>query len=210
MARTNYALVPRQGAAPQSRVRFGTRRPTIRSLAVAFAAILMLASSATVASASRIAPRSAVSTYCARISLSKIASIVGSKVTLFEAVVERTTLECIYFGSQLSVSRPEVVLSMEPNLPAVQVATRAAAEARIAKETPKGVKLIFGSLSSVGSTAFSWYYSGALNGGQLVGAANNKGTTGYGAVVGGAAKYFGSPSGHIPAAVRLLALAMAA
>ncbi len=75
---------------------------------------------------------------------------------------------------------------------------------------PKGVKLIFTSLSSVGKTAFSWTYSKALNGGQLVGIADNKGTTGYGAVVGGAAKTFGAAAGHVPVLERLLALDIAA
>jgi hypothetical protein len=159
-------------------------------------------------------PRSA-STFCQNknLSVSKVSSIVGTTVSLSQAVLEKTTLECIYFGKvAATVSHPidEVVISMQPSIPAAELATLAAAEARVAALAPKGVKLIFTSLSSVGKTAFSWTYSKALNGGQLVGIADNKGTTGFGAVVGGAAKTFGAAAGHVPVLERLLALDMAA
>ncbi len=160
-------------------------------------------------------PRSAASTFCQNknLSVSKVSSIVGTTVSLFQAVLEKTTLECIYFGKvAATVSHPidEVVISMQPSIPAAELATLAAAEARVAALAPKGVKLIFNSLPSVGKTAFSWTYSKALNGGQLVGIADNKGTTGYGAVVGGAAKTFGAAAGHVPVLERLLALDIAA
>jgi hypothetical protein len=155
-------------------------------------------------------PSPAASAFCKHFSLSKVSSIVGAKVTLFEAVVSNNTLECIYFGTSISASRPEVIISMQPKIPAAEVATRAAAEARIAAESPKGVKVLFTSLASVGPTAFSWTYAGALNGGQIVGVADNKGTTAYGAAVGGQAKTFGAAAGHVPALERLLALDMAA
>ena len=159
------------------------------------------------------APRSAVSTFCSHLPASKVSSVVGTKVSLFEAVLEKTTLECIYFGKvAASAAHPidEVVISKEPGIPASQLATRAKAEARVAAESPKGVKLIFTSLPSVGPTAFSWTYTKALNGGQLVGVADNKGTTGYGVALGGAAKTFGTAAGHVPVGERLLALDLAA
>lgn len=158
-------------------------------------------------------PRSAVSTFCAHLPASKISSIVGATASLFEAVVRNNTLECIYFGkAAASVTRPitEIVISKEPGIPASQLATRAKAEARVVAESPKGVKLIFTPLPSVGSTAFSWTYASSLNGGQLVGIADNKGTTGYGVALGGAAKTFGSAANHVPAGERLLALDIAA
>jgi hypothetical protein len=158
------------------------------------------------------APRSAVSTFCAHLPASTISKTLGATVTLLRAVLEKTTLECIYLGKVASVSHPidEVVISKQPGIPASQLATRAKAEARLAAMSPKGVKLIFTSLPSVGSTAFSWTYAKALNGGQLVGIADNKGTTGYGVALGGAAKTFGVAAKHVPVAERLLALGIAA
>jgi hypothetical protein len=49
-----------------------------------------------------------------------------------------------------------------------------------------------------------------LNGGQLVGVADNIKTTGYGAVMGRGAKTFGSAAAHVPVLERLLKLDMAA
>jgi hypothetical protein len=126
--------------------------------------------------------------------------------------VEKTTLECIYFGKVVSTSHPldEVVISDEPNIPKAEVATRSAAEATLAAKAPKGVKLLFTSESSVGSTAFTWTYSKSLNGGQLAGIANNKGTTGYGVAVGGAASKFGAASKYLSDLEHLLSLDTAA
>jgi len=153
---------------------------------------------------------SAASTYCSKLPASTVSHIVGTTVSLFEAIAKGSTLECIHFGTGASVSRPEVVISMQSRIPASQLATRAKAEAKVAGESPKTVKLIFTSLPSVGPPAFAWTYQKSLNGGQIVGVANNKGTTGYGALVGGAAKNFGAAAGHVPAVEKLLALGMAA
>lgn len=158
-------------------------------------------------------PRSAVSTFCSHLPVSKVSSVIGTTVYLYRAVLEKTTLECIYFGKVAASSKhpiDEVVISKEPGIPASELSSRARAEARIAAEAPKGVKIIFTSLPAVGPTAFSWTYTKSLNGGQLVGVANNKGTTGYGVALGGAAKTFGTAAGHVPAGEHLLALAQAA
>jgi hypothetical protein len=158
-------------------------------------------------------PGSAVSSFCAKIPASKVSSTIGTTVSLSQAVLEKTTLECIYFGkTAASATHPidEVVISMQPGIPASELSTRARAEARVAAESPKGVKLIFAPLPSVGSTAFSWTYAQSLNGGQLVGVADNKGTTGYGVALGGAAKTFGAAAGHVAVGEHLLALDMAA
>jgi len=161
----------------------------------------------------RSTPRSAVSTLCSHLPASKVSSIIGTRVSLLRAVREKTTLECIYLGKVAATAKhpiDEVVISKEPGIPASELSTRARAEARVAAESPKGVKLIFTSLPAVGPTAFSWTYAKSLNGGQLVGVANNKGTTGYGVALGGAAKTFGKAAGHVPAGEHLLALDLAA
>jgi hypothetical protein len=49
-----------------------------------------------------------------------------------------------------------------------------------------------------------------LNGGQLVGVANNKGTTGYGVALGGAAKTCGKAAKHVSTGEHLLAHDLAA
>ena len=189
------------------------RRPQIRRLcavvsASAVAAVLAFGPSAAFAS-TRVAPRASAMSYCSKISMSKISTIVGTKVTLLESPVVGTDVECIYFGSATSATHPEVIISMETGIPASQLATRAAAEARLSKLSGSH-KLVFGSLSLVGPTAFSWYYAQPVNGGQIVGVADNKGTTGYGAVLGGPAKLLGTPSSHVSAVEKLLALGMAA
>ena len=155
-------------------------------------------------------PHSAASRFCAHHSAAKVSAAVGTSVSLFEAVAKGRLLECIYFGTKLVVSRPEVVISIDPGIPASQLATLAAAEARVQAQSPPGVKLLFTAQPSVGATAFTWTYQHSLNGGQVIGIADNKGTTGYGALVGGAAKSFGPPAGHIPALKRLLTLDISA
>ena len=116
-------------------------------------------------------------------SASKVSSIIGLKVALEGAKVEVTTSECIYIGTF------EVIISRAPGIPAADLATVAKAEARIKSQSPKGVKFTFTSLPALGPTAFSWSYK--LNGGQLVGVADNEGTTGFGTMLGGIPKLVG-------------------
>jgi hypothetical protein len=171
--------------------------------------------SETVLAARSSTPPSAA-TFCSNknLSVSKVSSIVGTTVYLTETAVKNGNLECIYFGkTAASTAHPidEVVISMQPKIPSSEVAsTPGQAEAQVTAASPTGTKLIFTSLPSVGKTAFSWTYAQTLNGGQLVGIADEKGTTGYGAVVGGAAKTFGAAATHLSVLERLLALDMTA
>lgn len=157
-----------------------------------------------------VAPLSAAGQFCAHLTAAKVSAAVGTGVSLFEAVAKGRLLECIYFGTKLVVSRPEVVISIDPGIPASQLSTLAAAEARVQALSPPGVKLVFTALPTIGATAFIWTYQHSLNGGQVAGIADNKKTTGYGAVVGGAAKDFGSTARHVTALERLLALDISA
>ena len=180
----------------------------------ATASLLILAAVAQAEPSGRTAtPGSSVASFCAKIPAAEVSSIIGTTVSLTQAVLEKTTLECIYFGKTVATAAhpiDEVVISMQPGIPASELATRAKAEARLTAMAPKGVKLIFTPLPSVGSTAFSWTYAQSLNGGQLVGVADNKGTTGYGVALGGAAKTFGTAAGHVAVGEHLLALDMVA
>jgi hypothetical protein len=150
-------------------------------------------------------PSSAVSTFCSHLPASTVSATMGLKVSLLRAVVEGSALECLYFGSGAGAG--EVVVSKRPGMPASEVATRAKAEATLAAESPKGVKITFASLPSVGPTAFSWAYQ--LNGGQLYGVSTSKGTTGYGVVLGGSPKTVVSRA-HLSDLEHLVALAMKA
>jgi hypothetical protein len=182
-------------------------------LAACCAASLALFAAAAQAQPSGRTASPSPSAFCAKIPAAKVSSTLGTTVSLSQAVLEKTTLECIYFGkTTASAAHPidEVVISMEPGVPTSELSTRAKAEARIAAESPKDVKLIFTALPSVGSTAFSWTYAQALNGGQLVGIADNKGTIAYGVALGGAAKTFGTAAAHVAVSERLLALDIAA
>lgn len=152
---------------------------------------------------------SAVANYCAKIPASKISPIVGATVKLFEAVVNKTSLECIYFDTSVSAKVREVVLTMQPGMNPV-IASLSQAEATLKARSPKTVRIIFTAQPSVGKTAFTWTYSKPLNGGQLVGIGYNKGSTGYGAAIGGAAKTFGSAASYVTALKKLLALTIAA
>lgn len=192
-----------------------TRRSVVMLLAACGCATFLVAlpASSQARLSGRTATPSSAAAFCAKIPAARVSSTIGATVSLTQAVLEKTTLECIYFGkTAASATHPidEVVISMEPRIPASELSTRAKAEARVAAESPKDVKLIFTSLPSVGSTAFSWTYTQALNGGQLVGVADNKGTTAYGVVLGGPAKTFGTAAGHVTVGEHLLALDIAA
>jgi hypothetical protein len=143
---------------------------------------------------------SGASGFCAKLPASKVSSTIGASVTLFEATVEKGSLECIYMGPE------QVVVSKHPNIPASKIATRTKAEQLLTSESPKHVKISFASLPSVGATAFSWSY--VLNGGKLLGVSDNKGTTGYGVVIGGSPTLIGSKD--LSGLEHLLTLDMAA
>ena len=154
------------------------------------------------------APGSAISAFCAHFPVKTVSSTVGANERLLEAVIENSSYECIF--EPTSASGWEVIISMNPKIPPAQLATLQAAEASVSAKSPKGVKVLFTALPSLGPTAFSWTYAKPLNGGQLVGVADNTKTTGYGAVMGRGAKTFGSAAAHVPVLERLLKLDMAA
>jgi hypothetical protein len=154
---------------------------------------------------------SAASSYCSKMTAAKISAIVKTTFKFVESRVINSTVECIYFGTvSTSAKGGEVIISMNPRMPYAPLTSRAAAEARISAEVPKNVKLVFTPLPRIGKTAFSWAYQMPINGGQALGIADNKGTTGYGALVGGPAKYFGAPSSHLSTVEQLLALGLTA
>jgi hypothetical protein len=165
-----------------------------------------LAASATGLSRSR--PQSAAGAFCAHFSVSKVSSTVGTEVYLFNAVAKGRSLECEYYASKVGALPAQVVISRQTAIPASQLKTLKRAEARIKSMSPGGVKITFTALPKLGPTAFSWTYT--LHGGRLVAVANNKGTTGYGTLVGGNAKTFGNPSKRLGALERLLSFDMAA
>jgi len=154
------------------------------------------------------APGSAISAFCAHFPTSTVGSIVGAKEMLFEEVIKNSSYECIFLPT--SASGWEVVISMRPKMPPAELATLKAAEASVSAESPKGVKVLFTALPSLGPTAFSWTYAKPLNGGQFVGVADNIKTTGYGAAMGRGAKTFGSAAAHVPVLEHLLKMDMAA
>ena len=153
-------------------------------------------------------PSLTIAAFCAHFPVSTISSMVGAKEALLEAVISKGSYECIFMPT--NTSGWEVIISMKPGIPAAELATLAAAEARVAAESGKGAKLIFTSLPSIGKTAFSWTYAESVNGGQIVGVADNKGTTGYGTAMGRGATTFGKASAHVPVLERLLKMDMAA
>ncbi|MFI5035107.1 MAG: hypothetical protein ACHQFZ_02755 [Acidimicrobiales bacterium] len=158
----------------------------------------------------RLSARSAASTFCGKLPVTKVSAILQTPFRFFEATEVKSTLECIYFGKVATSTRgTEVVISKQLRMPASQVATLRAAEKRLASESPRDVKLVFTALPAVGRTAFSWSYQKPIHGGQGLGVANYKGTTGYGVFIGGQVRYFGAPSRHVGAAESLLILDMA-
>ncbi|MGO9963502.1 MAG: hypothetical protein ACLPUG_08765 [Acidimicrobiales bacterium] len=153
-------------------------------------------------------PVPGASAFCAHFPVAKVSSVVGANERLLEAVIENTSYECIFFGT--TAAGWEVIISMRPISPHGAIATLKQAEARVAAESAKGVVVVFTALPTIGKTAFSWTYAKPLNGGQLVGVADNTNTTGYGAAMGRAAATFGSAPAHLPVLERLLSLDMAA
>jgi hypothetical protein len=123
---------------------------------------------------------SSVSTFCAKMPASKVSSIVGSTLTLAEAVVQRGISVCLYNGATNTVT-----LEKEPNLPASQTGTRQGAEAAHKKlfyasqptPLPKGTTISFVPLAGLGNSAFYW--NGMIEGTSYSGADAFKGSTGY-------------------------------
>lgn len=154
---------------------------------------------------------SVASNYCEKLPAAKISAIVKAKFKFIEARVFSFTLECIYSAAVPNSSKgAEIIISTHPRIPVGQVASLSAAEARLTAESPKNVKLVFTALPKIGPTAFSWSYKTPINGGQALGIADNKGTTGFGVFIGGPARRFGVPSSHLSVAEKLLALGMSA
>ena len=163
---------------------------------------------ASVRAGERSVPGSAISAFCDHFPVKTVSSVVGANEHLLEAVIENSSYECILFGA--TATGWEVIISMRPGIPAAEIATLKAAEARVAAESAKGAEVIFTALPAIGKTAFSWTYAHSLNGGQFVGVADNTKTTGYGAAMGRAAATFGNAAAHVPVLERLLSLDMAA
>jgi hypothetical protein len=118
---------------------------------------------------------------------SKVSSIVGSSVALTDAMVQGSTLVCLYEGSSGAIT-----LEKETGMAASGIATRQKAEAghkklfyaSQPKPLPKGTTISFSSLSGLGSSAFYW--TGVIEGKPYSGADAFKGTTGYFSEMGGA------------------------
>jgi hypothetical protein len=184
----------------------GARSVVARACAVGAlstaAAMTLLPSANAAAAAGPAAPASpSAAQFCAKLAVPKVSAALGTAVALYQAVFRQGALECIYFG------KVEVVISKHAGLPAADVASRTRAEQFLASESPKGVKLTFTSLPSVGPTAFSWSYQ--LNGGKLFAVADNKGTTGYGALIGGAPSLINTTK-DLPELEKLLAFDISA
>ena len=153
-------------------------------------------------------PGSAVSAFCAHFSTTKVSSIVGSTVLLGKAdALSSNSFECRYFAIGAKTAGEQVIISRDTNVPASELSSRTKAEARLKAESPKGLTITFTSLPSLGPTAFSWTYE--LNGGRLVGVGNNRGTTAWGALVGGNIKLMGAAAAHVPVIEKLIELDMA-
>jgi len=162
-------------------------------------------------SAAGLIAHSAASSYCAKLPATKISAAVKAKFKFIESRVFDFTVECVYFAVVPNTSSgDEIIISTHPRIPAGQVATLSAAERRLTSEVPKNVQLSFTPLPALGPTAFRWSYKTPLNGGQVIGIADNRRTTGFGVLIGGPAQHFGFPITHLNAAERLLTLGMAA
>ncbi len=155
---------------------------------------------APVATAAPVGSSLTITAFCAHFSPSTISSIVGAKVVLVRGVIETGSWECIFAGLR------EVIISREPSVPAGELSTLAKAEAVFKAKSPKGAKITFTALPSLGKTAFSWSY--VDNGGLLVGVGNNAGKTAWGAVLGAGVAIMGSAAPHVPAVERLIKLDM--
>ncbi len=152
---------------------------TASACAVAFSGVALLPSVGAAQLKAHLSDSTA-SAFCAKMPASKVSSIVGSTLTLGEAVVQGTTLVCLYDGSSATVT-----LEKETGMAASGIATRKEAEAghkqlfyaSQPKPLPKGTTISFLPLDALGSTAFYW--KGVIEGIPYGGADAFKGTTGY-------------------------------
>lgn len=170
---------------------------------VSLCAVSLPSASAQGATGRALLPRSAATSFCAHFGASSVSATVGHSVKLLTAQVVNGSDECIFEGAI------RVIISQRPKVtPAGELSSLAKAEAYLKAESPKGVKITFQALPKLGPTAFSWTYD--LNGGELVGVGDSKGTKAWGALVGGSPKLLGSPSSHVTALEHLIDLDIAA
>jgi hypothetical protein len=155
----------------------------------------VLPASAQARSATTSAPAKA---YCATLPASKVSSIMGFNVQLFDTFVQQGgVFVCVYGGR-----RVEVDVYKRSGLQHSQIATQQTFEALVINH-PK-VKANIQLLPKVGRYAFSW--TATLNRGAVVGVATRFGTTAYYVKISTGA-HPGSLARYLPAIQRLLALA---
>jgi hypothetical protein len=119
------------------------------------------------------APRaSAAPAFCSRLTISTIESIVGGSVTLLETSDKGKIIACIFKGSAGTIS-----IETETGLSTASTSTLTGAEKAATANFPAGLKIMYGSVPSIGPTAYSW--SAKIYGTPYVGLNTNKGSTGY-------------------------------
>lgn len=123
---------------------------------------------------------SSASAFCAKMPASKVSSIVGSTVTLGEAVVQGAILVCLYDGSSTTVTLEKETGMAASGLSSLQKAEAGHKKLFYASQPnplPKGTTISFSPLAALGSNAFYW--TGVIEGTRYSGADAFKGTTGY-------------------------------
>jgi hypothetical protein len=124
-------------------------------------------------------PRVAITpSFCQHLSLAKVGSVVGSRVTLVESTVKKTVTACIYSGVPGNMS-----IETQVKMPSSQTRSLSAAEAATKSMFPAGLKISFATVSGMGPVAFTWH---AVIGSPYGGLNVVKGSTGYFVEVGGA------------------------
>ncbi len=119
--------------------------------------------------------------FCQHLSLAKIDSIVGAKVTLVESSVKKTVTACVFSGVSGNMS-----IETQTHLPASSTHSLGSAEAWTKSEFPAGLKVSFSAVPALGPVAFTWHaVIGAL---PYSGLSVIKGSTGYFIELGGAVR----------------------
>ena len=119
--------------------------------------------------------------FCQRLSLVKIDSIVGAKVTLAESSLKTTVTACIFSGVAGNMS-----IETQVKMPSSSTRSLRLAEAWTKSEFPAGLKVSFSAVTTLGPVAFTWH---AVIGGTPYSGLNViKGSTGYFIELGGAVR----------------------
>ncbi len=176
MSRPGHCIRTTSCTAPR-RLRSHVRTLVISALALSLYGWASVAGASTSPQLSRasgapLARAATVPAFCSQLSLARVGSIVGGKVTLLETSVKGKITACIFSASVGTIS-----IETETGLSTSSTSTLSDAEKAAQANFPPGLKITFAAVPSIGPTSYSW--SAKIAGAPYVGLNTNRRSVGY-------------------------------